>query len=291
MSQITLVECPRDAFQGLPRIIPVERKVEHLQKIVAAGVAEIDFGSFVSPKAVPQMADTEDVLRAFRQAEPDAVCKLIAIIANERGLDRALEVGGVTAVGYPLSVSETFQRNNTRASITESWPVIEAIHDRAAAAHIETHVYLSMAFGNPYGDDWTPDLVAEFADRLADLGVTAILLADTVGRATPTIIRATVEAVRSRIGEFGLGAHLHAAPHRWRDNVTAAWDCGCTRIDTSLAGIGGCPFAQDDLVGNVPTEGVASLFDELGITHGLHADGIAAAAESARTIFEEFGHE
>lgn len=238
------VECPRDSWQGFSRFIPTDEKIAYHRRLVAAGFRNIDFGSFVSPKAVPQMKDTEEVFAGIR----DLPGHFIAIVANERGLDRAL-AAGVIAVAYPFSISETFQRNNTGKSIAESWPVLEAIAHRAP----ELDVHLSMGFGNPYGEPWSIDVVRDFAGRVRDLGAKSVLIADTVGRANPDQIRQVFAACP------GTGAHLHASPVKWRANVEAALEAGCTRIDSAMAGIGGCPFAQDELVGNVPTEGLRDV--------------------------------
>lgn len=258
-SAVTLVECPRDSWQGFARFVPTAEKVAYLRILIDTGFTHIDFGSFVSPKAVPQMRDTEEVWAAIR--EQAAGKYFIAIIANERGLDRALAVGGLPAVGYPFSISETFQRNNTGATIAESWRVLESLQRRASAAGMELNVYLSMAFGNPYGEPWSVALVADALARVRDLGVRIVMLSDTVGRAQPEQIREIFTAGKTRCPELSLGAHLHASPAKWRDNIAAALDAGCTRIDSALGGIGGCPFAQDELVGNVPTEGVRELLE------------------------------
>lgn len=299
-SAASIVECPRDAFQGLPRFIPTEVKLQHLLRIVEAGVREIDFGSFVSPAAVPQMADTEELLRLFReriasQAPSPPAIRLIAVIANERGFDRALAArdasgGAAPAVGYPLSLSDTFQRNNTGKSIDESWSVVERLARRADETRMEFDVYLSMAFGNPYGEAWSVEQVAHAAARLALLGVRTILLADTVGRAEPNQLRATFDAVAARAGAgVKLGAHLHAAPDGWAGNVAAAYEAGCRRFDASLAGYGGCPFAQNELVGNIPTEGVVNYFERRGVSTGVSAASLSQAVASARSIFDTYG--
>lgn len=299
---VSIVECPRDAFQGLPRFIPTDVKLKHLLRIVEAGVREIDFGSFVSPAAVPQMADTEELLRRFReqiarQVPPPSPIRLIAVIANERGFDRGLAArdaagGAPLAVGYPLSLSETFQRNNTGKGIDESWPVVERLARRADENGMECDVYLSMAFGNPYGEPWSIEQVADAAARLAGMGVRTILLADTVGRAEPAPLRATFEAVAARTGAAAkLGAHLHAAPDAWVGNVTAAFAAGCRRFDASLAGYGGCPFAQNELVGNIPTEGVVNYLERCGVSTGVSAASLSKAIASARSIFDEYGRQ
>jgi hydroxymethylglutaryl-CoA lyase len=243
-SAVTLVECPRDSWQGFTRFIPTDEKIAYLRRLLDAGFTHIDFGSFVSPKLVPQMKDSEQVFAGIR----DLPGHFIAIIANERGLDRAL-AAGVTCVAYPLSISETFQKANTGKTIAESWPILKSI----ACSAGELDVHLSMGFGNPYGEPWTVALVTEAVARVRDLGVKNVMLADTVGRATPAQIREVFAACP------GTGAHLHASPTQWRANVEAALDAGCTRLDAALGGIGGCPFAQDELVGNVPTEGLREV--------------------------------
>jgi len=300
-SAVSLVECPRDAFQGLPGFIPTEVKVRHLKNIITAGIGEIDFGSFVSPKAVPQMADTEDVLRRLCE-EVAELPKLIAIIANERGLDRAIQARDSIrgsplagfAVGYPLSISETFQKNNTGKTIAESWPLVESLQRRSADAGIDLIVYLSMGFGNPYGEPWSPETVADFARRLADLGVRTISLADTVGRANADQVRETFAAVHSALSTqhsaLTIGAHFHAAPHAWLDNVRAAFDAGCRRFDASLGGYGGCPFAQDELVGNIPMEHVVAMFEKMGVRMGVSRAALDPALASAREVFDRYGH-
>ncbi len=263
-SSVVLVECPRDSWQGFARFIPTEEKIAYLCHLIEAGFTHIDFGSFVSPKAVPQMKDTEEVWAGLR----GRAGHFIAIIANERGLDRALAVG-VKTVAYPLSLSETFQKSNTGKNIAESWAVVESLADRAG----ELDVHLSMGFGNPYGESWSVALVQEAVARLRDLGVNTILLADTVGCATPEQIR----EVFARCP--GTGAHFHASPTQWRANVEAALESGCTRIDSALGGIGGCPFAQNELVGNVPTEGVLEL---------LHRPINAAVLAEAKRLYAEY---
>lgn len=300
---VSLVECPRDAFQGLPRFIPTEVKVRHLRNVVAAGIGEIDFGSFVSPKAVPQMADTEEVLRRLADAVP-ALPRLIAIIANERGLDRAIESVGKLpasaspgaakfAAGYPLSVADGFQRRNTGKSIADSWPIVESLQRRCDAAGIGLIVYLSMAFGNPDNEAWSAARVADMAGRLAGMGVRTISLADTIGAATRAQVTETFStsfaALRAAPAAVILGAHFHAAPGRGMENVQAAYDAGCRRFDTSLGGYGGCPFAKDDLVGNIPTEQVVEFFERLGAAGSLTRAALDGPLASARAVFDEYG--
>jgi len=281
-----LVECPRDAFQGLPQFIPTQEKIAYLKALIDAGFTHIDFGSFVSPKAVPQMRDTEEVFTAVRDNGKGIY--YIAIAANERGLDRALAVGGVPAVGYPFSISETFQRNNTGKSIAESWPVLGTLQRRATAAEVELSVYLSMGFGNPYGEVWSVALVTETLERFRDMGIRIVMLADTTGCATHTQIRETFATCRERCPELSLGAHFHASPSKWRANAEAALDAGCVRLDSALGGIGGCPFAQEELVGNIPTEGVLTLFRQRKIAVPVLEDRVPAVLQMARGIYERY---
>jgi hydroxymethylglutaryl-CoA lyase len=255
----TLVECPRDSWQGFSRFIPTSEKISYLKLLIDAGFTHLDFGSYVSPQAVPQMKDTEEVWAAIRAYRPGI--SFIAIVANERGLDRALAAGGSPAIGYPFSISDTFQKNNTGKTITESWPVLTALQRRANVAKLELHVYLSMGFGNPYGEPWSVAWVTDTLAQFRDLGIQTVILADTVGCAAPEQIREVFAASGKRLPAFPLGAHFHASPANWRANVEAALDAGCARLDSALGGIGGCPFAQDALVGNVPTEGVLSLLN------------------------------
>ena len=280
---ITLVECPRDAFQGLPKFIPTQEKIAYLEALIDAGFTHIDFGSFVSAKAVPQMRDTEEVFAAVRDYRKEVY--FIAIVANERGLDRALQVGGVPAIGYPFSISEKFQKNNTGKSIAESWLVLEALHRRAKAARMDFNVYLSMGFGNPYGEPWNTKVVTETLRRIQDMGIRIVMLADTTGSATPHQIRETFTVCREHCPELVLGAHFHASPTQWRANAVAALDAGCVRLDSALGGIGGCPFAQEELVGNIPTERLLDLLRERGFAVPVLEERVSKVLEMARRIY------
>jgi hydroxymethylglutaryl-CoA lyase len=249
-AHLTWVECPRDAWQGLPHPIPARAKREHLRSLLNAGFRSLDLGSFVSPRAVPQMADTEEVLAGLeRPMDAD----FIGIIANRRGLERALACGALTTVGYPLSLSETFQLRNSGVGLDTSWGLASELPEATAEGGIGLVVYLSMGFGNPYGEEWAPERTGEAVARLRRLGVTRIALADTVGRADGGLV-AGVLAACERPAE--LGVHLHARPDGWQDVVGAAWDAGVRWFEGALAGIGGCPFAGDELVGNLPSERV-----------------------------------
>jgi len=286
-SSTALVECPRDAFQGLPVFIPTQKKITYLKALIDAGFTHIDFGSFVSPKAVPQMRDTEEVFAAVRDHRKGIY--FIAIVANERGLDRALQIGGEPAIGYPFSISEKFQQNNTGKNIAESWPVLEALQRRATAAGIELNVYLSMGFGNPYGEPWSVVLVTDTLQRFRNMGIRIVMLADTTGCAQPAQIRETFAACRQRCPELSLGAHFHASPSKWRANAEAALDAGCVRLDSALGGIGGCPFAQEELVGNMPTEGLLKLFRERGIAVPVKEERVTEVLRMAKRIAQQYG--
>ncbi len=273
------VECPRDAWQGFRRPIPTEEKVAFLRLLLKAGFRHLDLTSFVSPKWVPQMADAEEVLRAL--PPPDGRTYL-AIVANEKGLERALSAPNLTHVGYPLSLSETFQRRNTNRSIGESWPLVEAMVG-AVKGRLGLVVYLSMAFGNPYGDPWSAELVLEAIGRLRELGVREIALADTYGVADAARIGEVLEAAVGCYGPEGLGAHLHARPEGVLAKVEAALAAGVYWLEGALAGVGGCPFAGDELVGNLPTERVLPYLQARGLEVGVDLGRLPElAGEAAR---------
>ncbi len=278
---VQLVECPRDAYQGLPQRIPVGAKVRHLNALVEAGFRRIDFGSFVSPQAVPQMSDTVAVWEGLQH---DRGVEWIAIIANERGAGDAA-VRRVPMAGFPLSVNETFQVRNTNKDFEATWPMLERISQDLGASQTELVVYLSMAFGNPYGEPHNAARVVEFAKRVAGLGVGTISLADTVGAAGPEQIEPVYSAVRSALPGATIGLHLHQRPDRWRPVVDAALACGCRRFDGALSGIGGCPFADDELVGNLPSEGLIPHLQDAGYDpDGLGGADLGPLVESARRL-------
>jgi hydroxymethylglutaryl-CoA lyase len=284
-----VVECPRDALQGIPAAIPTGRKVAHLRTLVGAGFRAIDFGSFVSPKAVPQMADSEEVFRAIEKAGAAAGVDWIGIVANERGLERLLALGGVTTAGFPFSCSNTFQERNTGASIEATWPRLDALVAATKAAGRKLKVYLSMAFGNPFGDPWSPELVVEMARRMIERGVTILLLADTVGTAQADVVEQLCAEVGARAKGVTFGVHLHARADDFAPKVDAALRAGCRLFDAALGGAGGCPFAGDDLVGNVPTEGLVDLLRARGFDCGLEPRRLVAASASAAALVDEFG--
>jgi hydroxymethylglutaryl-CoA lyase len=248
---VKLIECPRDAWQGLKAQIPAHIKTEYLRALISAGFKHIDAVSFVSPKAVPQMADSEEVLK---ELDPPDDVEIIAIVVNEKGAQRAIATNAVRTLGFPYSVSPTFLRNNQHQTLEEAIDELEKIKDKADAAGLDTVVYISMAFGNPYGDEWNIGEVADAIDLLESYGVRMISLADTVGVAGPAQIRELVSAVTSKYDYLEIGVHLHSRPEQGADKIVAAYDAGCRRFDSALGGLGGCPFAQDALVGNIPTE-------------------------------------
>lgn len=276
--RVTWVECPRDAWQGL-RVAPrTAEKVGHLRGLVAAGFDHLDLGSFVSPKAVPQMADTEEVLAAL--AAPPAV-DVLCIVGNLRGLERAARATGVTSVGYPLAVSDTFQHRNVGTSVAEAWDVVAELLPRARAAGIEVVVYVSMGFGNPYGDPWRPAVTAAAVARLRSLGVARVALADTLGNADPELLG----AVLAEVDDPGtLGLHLHSRPHAWVDKVETALAYGVRWLEGALAGVGGCPFAADELVGNLPTELVLPWLADQGLEVAPDLAALPGLTEEARRL-------
>ncbi len=268
MDAVKIIECPRDAWQGLKRQIPTLQKVEYLRRLVDAGFRHIDAVSFVSPKVVPQMADSEAVVE---QLGPLEGVEIIGIVVNEKGAERAIATGAVSTLGYPCSISETFLRRNQNQSLAENAAVLERIRDCADEAGIGVVAYISMAFGNPYGDMWSEEKVAQAARAITGAGINSLSLADTIGAAEPDLIHRVLSAVLRDDREFEVGVHLHSTPAGARAKVLAAYDAGCRRFDSAMGGLGGCPFAQDKLVGNVPTEEVLRALRERGLT--LPVDG------------------
>ena len=272
MDAVKIIECPRDAWQGLKRQIPTLQKVEYLRRLVDAGLRHIDAVSFVSPKVVPQMADSEAVLE---QLGPLEGVEIIGIVVNEKGAERAIATGAVSTLGYPYSISETFLRRNQNQSLAENAAVLERIRDCADEAGIGVVAYISMAFGNPYGDMWSEEKVAEAARAITGAGVNSLSLADTIGAAEPDLIHRVLSAVLRDCEEFEVGVHLHSTPAGARAKVLAAYDAGCRRFDSAIGGLGGCPFAQDKLVGNVPTEEVLGALQERGLNLPIDLSKVA----------------
>ena len=259
---VKLIECPRDAWQGLKGQIPTDLKVSYLQALISAGFKHIDAVSFVSPNAVPQMADSEDVLK---ELDPPDDVEIIGIVVNEKGAQRAINSQAVRTVGFPYSISPTFLQNNQRQTLEDAIEELEKIEKKADDAGLGTVVYISMAFGNPYGDPWTVDEVVEAVALLELQEIRTISLADTVGMATPAQISEVVSAVMSKYGYLEIGVHLHSRRDQAAAKILAAYDTGCRRFDSAIGGLGGCPFAQDDLVGNIPTETLIETLRERGV--------------------------
>jgi hydroxymethylglutaryl-CoA lyase len=259
---VTLVECPRDAWQGLSRQIPTELKSRYLRTLIDAGFKHIDAVSFVSPKAVPQMADSEQVLK---QIDVPNEVEIIGIVVNEKGADRAMATGKVSTLGFPCSVSQTFLRKNQNQTLDECYKVLELIKRKADEARLATVVYISMAFGNPYGDPWDETHVCEALNKLVSMNVQSVSLADTVGMAGADLIRSVFESVTRQCPDCNIGVHLHSAAAHAESKVLAAYDAGCRRFDSAIGGLGGCPFAQDALIGNIPTECLISALKRRGV--------------------------
>jgi hydroxymethylglutaryl-CoA lyase len=259
---VKLIECPRDAWQGLKRQIPTELKARYLRALIEEGFKHIDAISFVSPKAVPQMADSEKVLEQIEL--PDDV-EIIGIVVNEKGAERAIATKAVATLGLPYSISQTFLRKNQNQTLEDCYKVLQSIKTTADKAGLGMVAYISMAFGNPYGDPWNEDEVRQAVKKLAGIGIRSISLADTVGVASADLIRRVVQSVKNRYTDYDIGVHLHSRPEQAVAKVLAAYDAGCRRFDSAIGGLGGCPFAQDALVGNIPTENVIAALQQRGV--------------------------
>ena len=284
MESVKLIECPRDAWQGLKLQIPTERKVKYLRGLIAAGFRHIDAVSFVSPKAVPQMADSETVLQ---QLGSIADVEIIGIVVNEKGAERAIATGAVNTLGYPCSISETFLRRNQNQSLEQNEMLLKKIKKQADEAGLGVVVYISTAFGNPYGDPWREDEVARAVANVANLGIHSISIADTVGAATPDLIRRVLEPLVGSRAECEIGIHMHSTPADAAAKVLAAYDAGCRRFDSAIGGLGGCPFAQDDLLGNIPTEQVLTALKKRGVKVPI-AERLSDVMELNTAISNEF---
>ena len=258
---VKLIECPRDAWQGLKGQIPAELKTNYLQALISAGFKHIDAVSFVSPNAVPQMADSEEVLK---ELDPPDDVEIIGIVVNEKGAQRAIATEAVHTLGFPYSISPTFLENNQRQTLEDAVEELEKVEKKADEAGLETVVYISMAFGNPYGDPWSIDEVVEAVALLELQEIRMISLADTVGVAPPEKIQEVVSAVMAKYDYLEIGVHLHSRPDQAASKIIAAYEAGCRRFDSAIGGLGGCPFAQDELVGNIPTETVIETLRKLG---------------------------
>jgi len=278
-----IIECPRDAMQGLHHFVKTEDKISYINLLLQIGFDTIDFGSFVSPEVIPQMKDTAEVLRNLDLSNTKS--KLLAIVANERGANEALEFEAIDYLGFPFSISETFQQRNTKKSIDESLAHVERIHTHCEKNGKELVVYLSMAFGNPYGELWSPDIAAKWSERLIrEIGIKTLALSDTIGVSTPENISPMFSLLLKEFPEVEIGAHLHTSPDLWKEKVEAAWNAGCRRFDGALKGFGGCPMAEDDLVGNMPSENLILFADEKDVKLNLNSEKLNEAMRMASKL-------
>lgn len=280
---VKIIECPRDAMQGLHDFIPTETKANYINQLLKVGFDTIDFGSFVSPKAIPQMRDTADVLSKLDLSTTKS--KLLAIIANQRGAEDAVKFDEIQYLGFPFSISETFQQRNTNSSIQESLIRVADIQNLCAQNKKELVVYISMAFGNPYGDDWSSEIVIEWTKKLSDLGVKIIALSDTIGVSNKENISYLFGNIIPEFKDVEIGAHLHTTPDTWREKIEAAYQNGCRRFDGAIKGFGGCPMAKDDLTGNMPTENMISYFNEQNIGISLNMNEFNSSLIKSLEVF------
>jgi hydroxymethylglutaryl-CoA lyase len=308
MQKVKIIECPRDAWQGLEKIIPAKAKAEYLRKLIQTGFRHMDAVSFVAPKYVPQMADSEEVMRLLMEkdgvsSQPDGKPanaqlpnpasrapgpEIIGIVVNEKGLERALATMGVTTVGYPYSVSANFRRQNANMSLSESRALVEKLHRATAGAGRNLVVYISMAFGNPFEEPWGPEIVLDALGWLKSVGIREVSLADTVGIAAAKEVGDLFRAARQAAEGIEVGVHLHSRPEDAAEKVNAAYEAGCRRFDSALTGLGGCPFAGDELVGNIPTEIVVSTLAERGADTGVEPWAMLAAIEATQDIRKHY---
>ncbi len=278
-----IIECPRDAMQGLHHFIPTDIKVEYINSLLDIGFDTIDFGSFVSPKAIPQMRDTADVLSKLNITINSS--KLLAIIANTRGAEDAIQFDEIKYLGFPFSISETFQQRNTNSSIEQSLIRVEEIQKLCIQKNKELVVYISMGFGNPYGDEWSVEVVEKWTKKLADMGVKILAFSDTIGVSNPENIDYLFKNIAPLFPHIEFGAHLHSTPEDRIEKINAAYLAGCRRIDSAIYGFGGCPMAADDLTGNMATETLISYLDEHQINSGVNKEGLVKAMQLANKVF------
>ena len=283
MPAVKIIECPRDAMQGMNAFVPTKIKIEYINALLKVGFDTLDCGSFVSEKMIPQMADTKLILPHLELEKSDT--KLSVIVGNKRGAEEACEFDEINYVGYPFSISETFQIRNTNCGLEESLLRVDEIMNLCECTGKTFVCYISMAFGNPYGDFYDAALVEHWVDRLLENGVNKFSISDTIGIATPEIITNVFSILSEDFPEIGFGAHFHTTPTSWKEKVEAAWNAGCTRFDGAMKGFGGCPMAKDELTGNMPTENLLAYFDERKIEHGLNKEAFIDAMVLANKIF------
>jgi hydroxymethylglutaryl-CoA lyase len=289
---VKLIECPRDAWQGLPDFIPTEYKAAYLKELVLAGFKHIDAVSFVSPKHVKQMADSEEVMAKLSASLPDAVelAEVIGIVVNERGLERALATPGIATIGYPYSISAYFRRANANMTRNESRLLVEKLRKETLAAGKDLVVYISMAFGNPYDEPWGPEIVADALNWLKGIRVRTVSLADTVGTASAELVGDLYRDVKDQVAGIELGVHLHSRPEDAEAKILAAYQAGCRRFDSALTGLGGCPFAGDNLVGNIATEDVLAALKKAGADAGIDSSRLGTVLGLANEIRAKYAH-
>ncbi len=280
-NNIHLIECPRDAMQGWPHYIPTEKKVEYINALMQVGFNTIDFGSFVSPKLIPQMADTKDVIKQLQPGNS----KLLAIVANVRGAEEASEYDAISCIGFPFSVSETFQQRNTNSSIEQSLSRVDAIRNTCFKKGKQLVIYISMAFGNPYGDAYSKGIVFNWIKKIAAMDIKIISLADTVGVADKENVYGITKFVIDLLPGTEIGVHLHSTASNWKEKIQAALKAGCSRFDGAIKGVGGCPMADDVLVGNMNTEWMISYFKELQIVPTFNYEALERCVAMAEKIF------
>ncbi|MBD3581543.1 hydroxymethylglutaryl-CoA lyase [Flavobacterium selenitireducens] len=286
MKSVKIIECPRDAMQGIKTFIPTQRKIDYIQSLLRVGFDTLDFGSFVSPKAIPQMHDTAKVLSGLDLSKTTS--KLLAIVANTQGAAMAAQHDEIRYLGYPFSISENFQMRNTHKTIAESLVTLQEILNIAAQNDKEVVAYLSMGFGNPYGDPWDVEIVGEWTEKLASMGVEILSLSDTIGSSTPEVITYLFSNLIPNYPNIEFGAHLHTTPDKWFEKTDAAFKAGCTRFDGAIQGFGGCPMAKDELTGNMPTEKLLSYFTQQKAPTNTSPMSFESAYNEATKLFGEF---
>jgi len=280
---IKIIECPRDAMQGWKNFIPTSKKIEYINSLLEIGFDTIDFGSFVSPRAIPQMADTKEVIKGIKAQGTSS--KLLAIVANVRGAEEAAAYSEITYLGFPFSVSEIFQQRNTNSSIAESLTRVREIQNICIKGGKQLVIYISMGFGNPYGDIYSEEIVFNWVNKMVELGIKTISLADTVGLAKPEQVYSMTKYLVKKLPHVEIGVHLHSRPDNWRAKLDAALNAGCRRFDGALKGFGGCPMANDDLVGNMRTEWMIDYFEEKNLSGDLNKVALAKSLQLAPEIF------
>jgi len=280
---MTLIECPRDAMQGWGHFIPTAEKINYLNALLKVGFDVLDFGSFVSAKAIPQLADTKQVIPGLDMSSSRT--KLLAIIANTKGAEDAVHYDEITYLGFPFSISETFQLRNTNKTIAQSLMQVEEIQNLCAKRGKELVIYISMGFGNPYGDDYNAEVAINWVRTLSGLGIRTIAMADTVGVANPANITYIFDQLIPEFKDIHIGAHFHSAPDKWEEKIQSAYNAGCTRFDSAMKGIGGCPMAEDELVGNIATENIIAWCEQNNILLNINKDAFADAWQIAGRIF------